>query len=441
MINCRMSVPAHIREICKVLRENDFEAFVVGGAIRDILLGKECSDFDIATNAHPQDVLRIFPFSKAYGDFGTVMIITKGTKVEMTPYRDDAPGRKPQYSMEGTICTDLSRRDFTINSIAYDPISDDLLDPFRGMQDIKDGIIRCTGSQKRIWEDPLRAMRAARFQAQLGFIIDSATLYAIKAQASELMSISRERIRDELVKLITGDYCYDGLVTLVTTDLMKYIIPELMEGMGMMHRNKPMDVLEHNLIACKSIKNTPALRLAALLHDVAKPRVAKAGTDGLEFPKHHRESAFLAKDIMKGLRCNNSLIKKAVPLIRHHMFYSPWDAGLHDTRKLVSKVGWDNIYDLMEIRMADRIASGIKDPVGVCLRNLQKNLDILKEEKSDYRIKDLAVSGNDLVKHLKISPGPEVGRILNLLLEKTLINPELNNHRDLLSLAQGFSGS
>lgn len=431
-------IPDFIKEICGVLQGNGFEAYVVGGAVRDLLMGRKCLDFDIATSALPRDIALMFPSVKTYGSFGTMLIMAKGTRVEITPFRDDAPGRKPRYNFGGTIYSDLSRRDFTINSIAFDPISGELLDPHRGIEDIKAKIIRCTGGTQRIWEDPLRAMRAARFEAQLGFDIEASTLYTLKAHASELESISRERIRDELLKLVVGDFCYDGLVTLIITDLMKYIIPELMEGLGVMHYNKPMDVLEHNLIACRSIKKAPVLRLAALLHDIAKPRVAVQGSKGLEFPKHHRESAILAEKILRNLRCNNTTLRTTVLLIRYHMFYYTQDSELSKARKLVSQVCWDNIYDLIELRIADRIASGFDQPLGAGLEKLLKDLDILKKEKSDYRIKDLAISGNDLVEHLHIPPGPEVGRILNMLLDRVLEDPALNRHDDLLALALKF---
>jgi len=281
-------------------------------------------------------------------------------------------------------------------------------------------------------------MRAARFQAQLGFTIEPSTLYALKAHANNLAEVSRERIRDELLKLITGDYPFEGLVTLVVTDLMKYIIPELLDGQGIIHFNKPMDVLEHNLVACKIVKNTPSLRLAALLHDVGKPLSMIQSERGHEFPGHHTKSAQLAEKILKDLRFDSNTIKKVVLLIEHHMFYYSPQTPISEARRLVSKVGWDNIYDLIELRKADRLASGFEKAVGEGLQKLIDNLEILKKENSDYRLKDLAVNGEDIISELNLAPGPLVGEILNRLLEQVILNPEINTKKKLLEIASSW---
>lgn len=431
-----LSIPSFIINICKTLHEAGYEAYLVGGALRDMIMGRETHDFDLATDALPQEISEVFPKAKAYGNFGTMLLIADKKKVEITPYRDDAPGRKPDYSFGGTIYTDLARRDFTMNSMAFDPLNKQFLDPYRGLQDIDLKLIRCTGSTKRIWEDPLRAVRAARFQAQLGFSIETSTLYALKAHAESLTEISQERIRDELSLTITGDHAFDGLMTLVVTDLLEYIIPELVEGMGIMHYNKPVDVLEHNLIACKTIRNNLSLRLAALLHDVAKPSTAKLDKKGLIFPDHHVESALLAEKILKRLRFDNETIKKVVLLIKHHMFYYTPNSPLSDARLLVSRVGWDNIYDLIDLRIADRIASGFDRAIGKGLEKLLHDLEKLKKEDSDYQVKDLAITGKDLMNELNISPGPEIGKILRELLNRVIECPDINEKNLLLELAE-----
>jgi len=458
-------LPSFIKDICEKLNAAGFKAYVVGGALRDMILGRKNFDFDITTDALPQDIISVFPDAIPYGNFGTMLVLREKRdrlidsgnqelqdhrslepghkshagdfiKIEITPFRDDAPGRKPDYRFGGTIYTDLARRDFTINSMAYDPVSGEFIDPYGGQKDLEAGIIRCTGSTKRIWEDPLRAMRAARFQAQLGFSIEPSTLYALKARAPELAYISRERIRDELSKLITGDHAFDGLVTLVITGLMDYVIPELMDGMGMMHFNKPVDVLEHNLIACRIIRNTLPLRLAALLHDVAKPQTAVHGEKGLEFPKHHISSAQLAEKILENLHFDNKTIKKVVLLIRHHMFHYTPDSPISDARRLISKVGWESIYDLIDLRVADRIASGFEKAVGKGLRKLLNDLEVLKQEHSDYQIKDLDINGTDIIRELGIPPGKKVGGILKYLLEQVIENPNINKKETLLQIAR-----
>ncbi|ADL08244.1 CCA tRNA nucleotidyltransferase [Thermosediminibacter oceani] len=433
-----VKIPVIVKQICLELNTRGHQAFVVGGALRDIILGRESPDYDIATDALPERIASIFADAIPYGNFGTMLLIRGNTKIEVTPFRDDAPGRKPHYTFGGTIYTDLARRDFTINSMAYDPITGQFIDPFGGLNDLKARTIRCTGSTKRVWEDPLRALRAARFQAQLGFAIEPSTMYSLKAYASMLDTISRERIRDELSKLITSDHPFDGLVTLVVTGLMNYIIPELMEGMGMRHFNKPADVLEHNLLACRYVKNSLHLRLAALLHDVGKPGCAVEGKKGLEFPGHHLKSVETAKHILKNLRFDSKTIKKVLLLIEHHMFvYSP-DSPLSEARRLISRVGWQNIYDLIELRMADRLASGFNEAAGPGLKKLINDLEELKKENSDYKIKDLAVSGKELIETLGIRSGPIVGKLLNRLLEDVIENPELNSKRTLLELAEKY---
>ncbi|KXG78707.1 CCA-adding enzyme [Fervidicola ferrireducens] len=435
-MDLNIRIPSIVKEICHKFKSRGYQAFIVGGTIRDALLQRENPDYDIATDAMPEEILSIFPHAIPYGNFGTVLLMVESIKIEITPFRNDAPGRKPRYSFGGTIYTDLARRDFTINSMAYDPISSEFIDPFGGLQDLKSRVIRCTGNTRRIWEDPLRALRAARFQAQLGFTIEPSSLYALKAHAHLLDTISRERIRDELLKLITSDHPFDGLVTLVVTGLMKHVIPELLEGMGMHHNNKPNDVLEHNLLACKYVKNSPHLRLAALLHDVGKPRCAVEKEGILEFPGHHTKSLEMAKAILKNLRFDNYTVNKVLLLIEHHMFIYAPDTPLSEARRLISKVGWENIYDLIELRKADRLASGFEEAVGPGLKKLISDLEELKKEKSDYQIKDLDISGKDLIDELGIPPGPLVGRLLKVLLDNVIENPELNRREILLEVAK-----
>ncbi len=428
-------VPYPVLEACKNLNKAGFNAYIVGGAIRDMLLKRRVTDFDISTDALPHEIMGVFQNALEFGNFGTVVVHLDGYKIDITPFRNDAPGRKPVYRFGGSIYTDLARRDFTFNSIAYDPIRREFIDPFDGRKDLDAGIIRCTGSTKRIWEDPLRALRAARFRSQLGFVIEPSTLYTMYSQRFKLKSISKERIRDEFTKLITGKYVFNGLVTLVVTGLMDYIVPEMAEGMGLMHNNKPVDVLEHNMLACKYIKNTPQLRIIALLHDVAKPRTAVNGESGLEFRNHHMESALLAKKILDDLRFDRATVKKAVILIENHMFYYSLKSPISDARRIVAKVGWDNVYDLIELRKADRMASGFEEAVGPGLAKLIEDLDIIKEENSDYQLKDLAITGDDLIKNLKMSQGPLIGKVLNILLEKVIESPELNEKATLLKIA------
>jgi len=203
-----------------------------------------------------------------------------------------------------------------------------------------------------------------------------------------------------------------------------------------MHHNKPMDVLEHNLVACKIVRNTLPLRLAALLHDVGKTETATKTEKGLEFPNHHTKSAIMAKNILQRLRFETTIIKKVVLLIDNHMFYYSPDTPLKNLRKLISKVGWENINDLIDLRVADRIASGFDRAFSSGLKKMISDLEILKKEESDYQIKDLAVSGQDIIDELNMAPGPELGQLLTKLLELVLENPELNTKEQLLEIAK-----
>lgn len=436
-MNDIIKAPDNIIAICRKLKSKGFEAYLVGGALRDSIMGRKCSDFDITTSAFPEEMKKIFKNIIPYGDFGTMLLIDKGMKIEITPYRNDAPGRKPTYKMGGTIDTDLSRRDFTINSMAYDPIDKLFIDPFNGREDIKNKLIRCTGSTKRIWEDPLRALRAARFEAQLGFDIEKSTLYALMAHCGELETISKERIRDELNKLLVSDNTAGGLYTLVITGLMEYILPELMAGKGVEQPGSHIyDVLEHNIIACAYAKGEIHLRLAALLHDVGKPFCIFADNKGTHFYGHEYKSAEIAKKFMTNLRYPNNLIKKVVPLVQNHMFTYNGKSTLSAARRLVSKLGWDGVYDLIEIRKADRMAGGAKTELNKGLQKLLGDLEEIKKQQSAFSIKDLKINGNDLKKELGLKESPIIGKILNRLLEEVLEYPEKNSYENLLGISK-----
>ncbi|MGB9975840.1 CCA tRNA nucleotidyltransferase [Thermovenabulum sp.] len=432
----QIKIPQDVIEVIKCFKNSGYQAYIVGGTVRDALLGKENFDYDISTSARPYEIQKALPKAIPYGEFGTFLYVLKDKKIEITPFRNDAPGRKPQYGFAGSIEEDLSRRDFTINSIAYDPIENKIIDPFGGIEDIKNKIIRCTGSSKRIWEDPLRALRAVRFMAQLNFSIEPSTLYTIKAKSALLETISKERIRDEFSKILLSDNSYEGLNMLFLTNLLDYIIPELLEGMGVEHYNKPYDVLEHNLIMSKYLSKKLYLKLAGVLHDVGKPFCAQKKEYGLEFPNHHEISARIAEEVLRRLKYDSKTIKKVIHLIKHHMFIFYPEDDLYKARKLVFTVGWENIYDLIEIRKADRLASGFPQAIGPGLSSLINKLEILQKEKLDYNLKDLAVKGDDLIKAFNLKPGPLIGQILSYLLEEILKDPSLNEKDTLLEMAK-----
>ncbi|WP_026486166.1 CCA tRNA nucleotidyltransferase [Caldanaerobius polysaccharolyticus] len=432
-------IPSFIVDVCRQLKNNGYEAYVVGGALRDIALGKESNDWDIATSALPEEMSRVFRGIIPYGDFGTMLLVKNGVKIEITPYRNDAPGRKPTYKMGGTIYTDLARRDFTVNSMAYDPIDDVFIDPYNGLEDLKKRVIRCTGSTRRIWEDPLRAIRAARFQSQLGFAIENSTYYALVSRRQELSAVSKERIRDEFNKLLMGEHVSQGLYTLVTTGLMEYVIPELMDGMGVEQIGSHVyDVLEHNLMACVLAPPVLHIRLAALLHDVGKPYTIVEGEDGRHFYGHEYKSTEIARKALRRLKYPNDVINKVLLLVKNHMFTYNSQSTLSAARRLIAKLGWDGVYDLIELRKADRMAGGAKVLLGKSLEKLINDLEIIKSQENAFTVKDLKVDGNDLKARLGLKEGPVIGEVLRYLLEIALDYPEKNRYGDLILLAREY---
>ncbi len=440
-----MKIPKEIKKITKNLEKEGFEAFVVGGCVRDGLLKKKPKDWDIASNATPEEVREIFGNSYSNNDFGTVTVLTESEdptlkEVEITPYRteeDYRDGRHPEkVEWAKTIEEDLSRRDFTINALAYRPAKDKLVDLFDGKKDLKEEIIRAVGDpEERFGEDALRMMRAARFATVLEFKIEKETKEAIKENSSLLKDISNERIKEELLKIIMSKNAATGIEILRRLKLLKHIIPELEEGYEVaQNKHHVYDCYEHSILSLKYAAENDYnmhVRLAALLHDVGKPEVKEGEGEEATFYNHEVVGAKTAKKILKRLKFSNKDIKKIVKLVRYHLFYyNVGEVGESSVRRLVRNVGKENIDDLIKVRKADRIGSGVPKAEPYKLRHLQYVIE--KVSRDPISTEMLKIDGNEVMEILDIDPGPAIGNILTVLLGKVLADPDRNNKQFLV---------
>lgn len=439
-----MTLPKEVKEIIATLNKAGFEAYAVGGCVRDFILGQEPYDWDITTNAKPEEIQKIFKNSVYENDFGTVAINTESKNerlkiIEITTYRVEekyTDKRHPDIVKFTTkIRDDLSRRDFTINAVAYD--GKKFIDPFDGQKDIKNKIIRAVGApDERFNEDALRLMRAIRFAAQLNFVIEEEAAKAIKENSNDIVAISKERIRDEFVKTIITKNAKTGIETLQSFGLLKHIMPELEEGIGVgQNKHHIYTVWEHNLRALDwAAKNNYKLenRVASLLHDVGKPRVKQG--DGIDstFYNHEVVGAKMTAQILERLKFPKKFIEKIALLVRYHLFYyNVEEVTESSVRRLVKNVGPENMNDLLEVRIADRKGSGVPKAEPYKLRHLRAIIE--KVSRDPISVKMLKINGDDLMKTLKIEPGPKIGYILNILLDEVLDDPEKNKKEYLTS--------
>lgn len=448
-------IPNYVTDIISKLEAAGFEAFVVGGCVRDILLDKTPKDWDVATNAKPEEVMNIFPDSVYENEFGTVGIkIKEGEEtidvVEITTYRIESKYTDKRHPDEvkfaKTLEEDLSRRDFTINSMAVKLVDykEEIIDPFGGRGDLEKKIIKAVGeADDRFNEDALRMMRAVRFAVQLDFEIEKKTFEAIKKNAKNLKYISAERIKDEFEKIILSPKPARGARLLYETRLLFEFIPEMRESVGFEqgfhHYDGPYRMVFDHLVA--ALEHCPSkkleVRLACLLHDIGKP--ATAGGKGKEttFYNHQYAGAKMAREILGRLRFSRETTEKVVVLVQNHMFYYNVDeVGEAGVRRVVRRVGIENINDLIDVRIADRLGSGVKKAVPYKLRHFKYMVE--KVSHDPISVKQLKINGTDLMKELKLKPGPKIGAILDVLLMKVIEEPELNNRESLIALAKGL---
>jgi len=438
-----MVLPQEIKNILSDLSKAGYEGYVVGGCVRDLMMKKTPKDWDVTTNARPEEIQKIFPEHIYENTFGTVGVKTGSENeslaiVEITPYRIEGKYTDKRHPDEvkfaKTLKEDLSRRDFTVNSLAMD-VSGEIVDLFEGKKDIKSKLIRTVGKpEERFSEDSLRLLRAVRFASVLGFEIEDKTLKAVTNNSEWLKAISKERIRDEFVKIIESDNAYEGVLLLEETGLLKYILPELREGIDVgQNLHHIYTVWEHNTRALKYTvekKYSLAVRLGALLHDVGKPRTKRGDGKYSTFYGHDVIGGKMTAEIMARLKFSNEITEKVIKLVRYHLFYYNVDEVTESSvRRLMVNVGPENMEDLIKIREADRIGSGTPKAVPYKLRHLKYIID--KVSHDPISAKMLKVSGEDVMKELGIKPGPKVGLILNSLLAEVIDDPTKNKKENL----------
>lgn len=454
----KIKIPVILQKMNNIFEKNGFKAYLVGGAVRDMFMNKEASDWDVATDATPEQVVsafkKVIPTGIAHG---TVTVHFMGEEIEVTTFRIEqgySDGRHPdKVSYASDIEEDLSRRDFTMNAIAVSLKDGSIVDPFNGKADIKNKVIRSVGNPlERFNEDGLRPIRAIRFASQLGFEIETNTLQAISNEKvlQKTSTISIERFRDELVKLLKSPKPSVGLKLLESTNIMKLFLPELLEGRNCIQNDvrgyHVFDVLDHNFYSCDGAPvHKVNVRLAALLHDIGKPvsKVVRVTDEGeiYNFFSHEKYSETIARKLLTKLRFSNNEINNVCHLIENHMFHyeESWsDAAI---RRFVVRVKPENIEDLIDLRLADMYGKynmpiQIKES-NACdlLIQLQDRIKKIQEENSAFTLKSLAVSGKDLME-IGIPSGKLIGKILDSLLETVLDDPKQNSKDVLLNIAK-----
>jgi tRNA nucleotidyltransferase (CCA-adding enzyme) len=503
-------IPQPVLDTLKTLQEAGFEAFIVGGCVRDLILDRQPKDWDITTNARPEQVQGLFPDSFYENEFGTVGVKverfsaksrtsegSEATKrdagsprpdetstkeereiIEVTTYRVESAysdNRRPdEVAFTHSLEEDLARRDFTVNAIALsitnhqDPITTEsaefmIVDPFGGREDLKKKVIRTVGSpEERFAEDALRLMRAIRFWAELrdpklptkhlpgdpkyigvyepeegNWNIEAETFAAIRKHAADLRNISFERIKDELSKLILSDSPAEGVDLLQKAGLMKYVLPEMEEGLGVgQNLHHVYQVYQHNLLALKYCPSRKLdTRLAALLHDVAKPRTKRGNGYRSTFYNHDHVGARMSDIILKRLRFPRGIVDKVALLVDNHLFYyNVGEVTEASVRRLIRRVGLENMQDLMDVRIADRLGSGVPKAKPYKLRHLEYMID--KVSRDAVSVKMLKVNGKDLMDGLGLTPGPKIGAILDVLLAEVIEDQSKNVRETLLERAK-----
>jgi len=431
-----MEIPKFVNFVLERLRHKGLLAFIVGGAVRDALLGRPQEDWDIATSASPSQIQDIFSDTRQFQlKHETITLIMDNHKLEVTTFR----GKHANNLHE-----DLSRRDFTIDAMAFDPNERRLIDPFGGQADLAKRRIKAVENpEDRFKEDPLRLIRAVRLATELGFQVDPETFTAIQKMAGSLAKVAKERIRDEMVKILVAQRPSSGLHLLRRTGLLRVIIPELLEGyLKRQNRYHRFTILKHIMVTVDTVAPTLTLRLTALLHDIAKPRVRSKGKAGWRFIGHEKASAEMADHILQRLRFSSELIRKVTHLIAHHMIgYSPkWTDSA--VRRWVRKIGIENVDILIDFRKADLIAHGTgKVDLGLLEELRQRASLLIKDKKSVLSTKDLAIDGHTIMKVLNIPSGPKVGKVLQKLMALVTEHPEFNTQDQLVDILKRMSCS
>jgi tRNA nucleotidyltransferase (CCA-adding enzyme) len=446
----RERVPGDVLAVCRRLRDAGHEAHLVGGGVRDMLLGRAPADFDVATDAVPETVMELFGknFAVPTGlKHGTVTVLTNTAPprhVEVTTFRGEGTyldGRRPSsVTYVKSLVDDLARRDFTMNAVAYDPLADAIADPFDGRGDLSRRLIRAVGDPiARFREDGLRPMRAVRQAAQLGFDIDPSTQAAIEPTLDVFRKVSAERIRDELLKLLASAAPSRGLLLMQATGLLGEVIPELLEGVGCtQNRFHKHDVFHHTLDVVDNTAGDAIRRLGALLHDVGKPRARQPREDApgeFSFFQHEYVGAAMADDICRRLKLANADRERVVGIVKNHMFfYTPdWTDGT--VRRFVRRVGGtEALDDLFALRAGDVVGRGFGENPEAEIGELRSRVAAVAAADAVMKVGDLAIDGGDVMRILGVPPSRIVGEVLEKLLERVMDDPTLNEREKLEAL-------
>ncbi|MFZ1075538.1 MAG: HD domain-containing protein [Minisyncoccia bacterium] len=439
-------IPKEISAVSDGLRNAGYEAYLVGGCVRDLILGREPKDWDITTNANPEQIQAVFPDSFYENDYGTVGVKTgseneKLAIVEVTPFRTESEysdKRRPDKVEFGTsLLEDLARRDFTMNAIALDDSKGHLTDPYDGQKDIKDKIVRAVGDpSERFNEDALRMLRAVRLVAELGFGIEGDTAMAIKENSKHLRHVSRERVRDELIRILNSSQPMNALLLARQLDILTFISPDLVRGIGIeQNQAHSYDVFEHLMRTMQHAADKDYsfdVRLAGLFHDVAKPETRRWSDEKHEWTFHGHEvvGSRVTKKALEDLRFSREIIEKVTKLVRWHMFFSdPDQITLSAVRRMINNVGEANIWDLLNLRICDRIGTGRPKEQPFRFRKYKAMVE--QALRDPISVKMLKVDGNRIMEKFYEKPGPRIGYVLNALLEEVL-DDSTRNTREYL---------
>lgn len=453
----KLDLPSEVLNIIKKVTDKGFEVYIVGGAVRDTLMGRFVEDWDFTTNATPEAILSIFPEGKYENKFGTVMIPNDivDTPFDITTFRtekDYSDSRRPDKVEWGkTLEEDLKRRDFTINALALkiqNPIFNilssgepkvevELIDYYDGQSDLTNKIIRAVGDpNERFSEDALRMMRAVRIASQLGFTIDQKTAQAIQTNCPLINNIAKERIKDELFKIFSSPFPYEGMLLFRNVGLMLEVLPEMEKTFGVEQkspgRHHVYDVGTHSLLSLKYVSeknNDPVVRFATFIHDIGKAQTVRKLESGIiTFYNHEIIGGRIAKRIAERLRFSKEESERLYLLVRYHQFTVDEHQTDSALRRFIRKVGIENVPDMLDLRVGDRLGGGARE-TSWRLEEFKKRL--IEVQKQPFAIKDLKITGHDVMQELDLKPGPKVGKILADIFKK-VEDKKIDNEREQL---------
>ncbi len=443
----KIDLPKSVQTVLEKFQESGYEIYIVGGAVRDILMGKIVHDWDFTTNATPDQIVKVFPDGFYDNAFGTVGISIEefDRPFEITTFRREfgySDARRPDKVEWGKkLEDDLSRRDFTINAMALNG-NLEIIDLYKGQEDIKNKLIRAVGdADERFSEDALRMMRGVRIAAELSFAIEEKTFEAIKKNAPLINKIAKERVKDELFKLLASPNPYDGMVLFKNSGLMQEILPELTKCFGVEQkspgRHHIYDVGEHLLMSLKFCKSPdPVTRFATLIHDIGKPQTYKKLDSGtITFYNHEMVSTKIAENIADRLRLSKKEKDKLIILVRWHQFTVDEHQTDSAIRRILRNVGPENMDEMLVLRVADRLGGGARE-TSWRLEEFKKRL--IEVQKEPFSVRDLKINGRDVMKELNLKPGPKVGEILEKIFEEVVEKKIENDKKLLLARLKSF---